>query len=333
MDTTAHTETPVERLQAALAADMAQVNALIHARMTSEHAPRIPEVAAHLIDAGGKRLRPLLTLAAARLCGYEGDHHVRLAATVEFIHTATLLHDDVVDESRRRRGRPTANLLWDNKSSVLVGDYLFARSFQLMVETGSIRVLDILANASAVIAEGEVLQLTASSDLDTSEATYLQVVRGKTAALVAAATEVGGVIAGAPQTHVRALFAYGDALGISFQITDDVLDYGGLSAALGKNTGDDFRERKMTLPVIRAVARADADERAFWVRTVGRGEQRAGDLEQALALMARHGTLQSAHQTAVDHAARARQALAPLAAGALKTHLLELADYVAARAT
>ena len=181
------------------------VNALIRARMASEHAPRIPEVTAHLVEAGGKRLRPLLTLAAARLCGYEGEHHLRLAATVEFIHTATLLHDDVVDESPRRRGRPTANLLWDNKSSVLVGDYLFARAFQLMVETGSLRVLDILANASAVIAEGEVLQLTAASDLATGEATYLQVVRGKTAALFAAAAEAGGVIAGAPEAQVAAL--------------------------------------------------------------------------------------------------------------------------------
>ena len=188
--------TPFEELQAALAGDMDAVNALIRARMASEHAPRIPEVTAHLVEAGGKRLRPLLTLAAARLCGYEGEHHLRLAATVEFIHTATLLHDDVVDESQRRRGRPTANLLWDNKSSVLVGDYLFARAFQLMVETGTLRVLDILANASAVIAEGEVLQLTAASDLATDEATYLQVVRGKTAALFAAAAEVGGVIAG-----------------------------------------------------------------------------------------------------------------------------------------
>jgi octaprenyl-diphosphate synthase len=332
MDTTAHVDTPVERLQAALADDMAQVNALIRARMASEHAPRIPEVTAHLIEAGGKRLRPLLTLAAARLCGYDGDHHVRLAATVEFIHTATLLHDDVVDESERRRGRPTANLLWDNKSSVLVGDYLFARAFQLMVETDSIRVLDILANASAVIAEGEVLQLTAASDLDTREATYLQVVRGKTAALFAAATEVGGVIASAPQTNVRALFAYGDALGISFQITDDVLDYGGVSAELGKNTGDDFRERKMTLPLIRAVAAADDAERAFWVRTIGKGDQRDGDLEQALALMARHGALTGAHGTAVDYADRARAALAPLPDGALKTHLLDLADFVVARA-
>ena len=155
---------PVEELQAELAADMASVNALIRARMASEHAPRIPEVTAHLVDAGGKRLRPLLTLAAARLCGYRGDHHVRLAATVEFIHTATLLHDDVVDESARRRGRPTANLLWDNKSSVLVGDYLFARAFQLMVETGSLRVLDILANASAVIAEAFARMSSTRSD-------------------------------------------------------------------------------------------------------------------------------------------------------------------------
>ena len=182
---------------------MERVNALIRERMASEHAPRIPEVTAHLVEAGGKRLRPLLTLAAARLCGYDGEHHLRLAATVEFIHTATLLHDDVVDESARRRGRPTANLLWDNKSSVLVGDYLFARAFQLMVETGSLRVLDILANASAVIAEGEVLQLTVAANLATDEATYLQVVRGKTAALFAAACEVGGVIAGAPESPGR----------------------------------------------------------------------------------------------------------------------------------
>jgi octaprenyl-diphosphate synthase len=331
MDTTAHTETPVERLQAALAADMAQVNALIHARMTSEHAPRIPEVAAHLIDAGGKRLRPLLTLAAARLCGYEGDHHVRLAATVEFIHTATLLHDDVVDESARRRGRPTANLLWDNKSSVLVGDYLFARAFQLMVETGQVRVLDILANASAVIAEGEVLQLSVASNVSTGEETYLQVIRGKTAALFAAATEVGAVIAGAPEAQVAALRAYGDALGLGFQIADDLLDYGGLSASLGKNVGDDFRERKMTLPVIRALAAADAAERAFWIRTIGKGEQRDGDLEEALALMARHGALESTHATALDYAARARAALAPLPAGAMRDRLAAMADFVVGR--
>ncbi|PKP79520.1 MAG: polyprenyl synthetase family protein [Alphaproteobacteria bacterium HGW-Alphaproteobacteria-2] len=191
----------MDMLAARLADDMARVNALIRERMASEHAPRIPEVTAHLIEAGGKRLRPLLTLAAARLCGYEGEHHIRLAATVEFIHTATLLHDDVVDESKQRRGRPTANLLWDNQSSVLVGDYLFARSFGLMVETGSLRVLDILARASATIAEGEVLQLSAARNISATEDIYMTVIRGKTAALFAAACEVGGVVAGADEAR------------------------------------------------------------------------------------------------------------------------------------
>ncbi|TKA94016.1 polyprenyl synthetase family protein, partial [Cereibacter changlensis] len=302
---------PHDRLAAWLAEDMAQVNLLIRERMASKHAPRIPEVTAHLVEAGGKRLRPLLTLAGARLCGYEGAYHIHLAATVEFIHTATLLHDDVVDESERRRGRPTANLLWDNKSSVLVGDYLFARSFQLMCETGSLRVMDILANASATISEGEVLQLTAAQDLGTTEDIYLQVVRGKTAALFSAATEVGGVIAGASEAEVEALHAYGDALGIAFQIVDDLLDYGGTADAIGKNTGDDFRERKLTLPVIKAVAKADAEERAFWVRVIEKGKQDDGDLEQALAIMARHGAMQAARADALAWAGVAREALTP----------------------
>ncbi|WP_413867693.1 polyprenyl synthetase family protein [Albidovulum sp.] len=322
---------PHDRLGAHLAADMERVNELIRTRMASEHAPRIPEVTAHLVEAGGKRLRPMLTLAAARLLGYEGDHHIRLAATVEFIHTATLLHDDVVDESRQRRGRPTANLLWDNKSSVLVGDYLFARSFQLMTETGSIRVLDILANASATIAEGEVLQLTAAQDLRTDEDIYLKVIRGKTAALFSAATEVGGVIAGAPEEQVRALFTYGDALGVAFQIADDLLDYGGSSAVIGKNTGDDFRERKLTLPVIKAVARADEAERAFWRRVIEKGEQREGDLDHALALMARHGAMEATRDEALAWADRAKAALDALPAHPLRDMLSDLADYVVAR--
>jgi octaprenyl-diphosphate synthase len=322
---------PHDRLAEWLAQDMAAVNALIRTRMASEHAPRIPEVTAHLVEAGGKRLRPMLTLAAARMCGYTGENHVKLAATVEFIHTATLLHDDVVDESERRRGRPTANLLWDNKSSVLVGDYLFARSFQLMVETQSLRVMDILANASAVIAEGEVLQLTAAQDLATTEAIYLQVIRGKTAALFAAAMEVGGVIAAVPEAQVQALRAYGDALGIAFQIVDDLLDYGGTDAAIGKNTGDDFRERKLTLPVIKAVARADAEERAFWTRVIEKGDQRDGDLAQAIALMARHGAMEAARAEALGWAATARQALDLLPAHELRDMLSDLADYVVAR--
>ncbi|WP_431358122.1 polyprenyl synthetase family protein [Sulfitobacter albidus] len=302
---------PHDRLAEALAEDMAAVNALIRERMASEHAPRIPQVTAHLVEAGGKRLRPMLTLAAARMCGYAGPFHVHLAATVEFIHTATLLHDDVVDESEQRRGRPTANLLWDNQSSVLVGDYLFARAFQLMTEPGSMPVMRILSNAAATIAEGEVLQLTAARNLATDEAVYLQVVRGKTAALFSAATEVGGVIADAPETHVRALFDYGDALGIAFQIVDDLLDYRGDTSATGKNIGDDFRERKLTLPVIKAVAQADAEERAFWVRTIEKGRQEDGDLAHALALMAKYGTLEATERDARGHAARAVAALAP----------------------
>ena len=322
---------PLDRLAEILNADMAAVNALIRARMASEHAPRIPEVTAHLVEAGGKRLRPMLTLAAARLCGYTGPYHVHLAATVEFIHTATLLHDDVVDESARRRGRPTANLLWDNKSSVLVGDYLFARSFQLMIETGSMRVLDILANASAVIAEGEVLQLTAAQDLATSEAVYLQVVRGKTAALFSAACEVGGVIAGASAAVTRALFDYGDALGIAFQIADDLLDYAGSSVVIGKNTGDDFRERKLTLPVIKAVAKASAPERVFWVRVIETGQQQDGDLAQALDLMRRHGAIEAARDDAFAWAARARAALTAVPDHELRGVLADLADYVVSR--
>ena len=322
---------PHDRLAEALADDMEAVNALIRDRMASEHAPRIPEVTAHLVEAGGKRLRPMLTLAAARLCGYGGPYHVHLAATVEFIHTATLLHDDVVDESRQRRGRPTANLLWDNKSSVLVGDYLFARSFQLMTETDNMRVLNILANASAVIAEGEVLQLTAAQDLRTDEAVYMKVIRGKTAALFSAATEVGGVISGAPEDQVRALFEYGDALGVAFQIVDDLLDYTGTTNVIGKNVGDDFRERKLTLPMIKAVAAADAQERAFWSRTIEKGDQQDGDLEQALALMHRHGALEATRAEAEDWANKARGALARLPDHPLRAMLDDLADYVVAR--
>ncbi|MBT8413202.1 MAG: polyprenyl synthetase family protein [Boseongicola sp.] len=322
---------PHERLAAFLESDMIGVNTLIRERMASKHAPRIPEVTAHLVEAGGKRLRPMLTLASARMLGYEGDNHLRLAATVEFIHTATLLHDDVVDESAQRRGRPTANLLWDNKSSILVGDYLFARSFQLMTDTGSLDVLKILSNAAATIAEGEVLQLTAAANLSTTEDIYLQVVRGKTAALFAAACEVGGVISDAPDTQVKALNTYGDALGIAFQIADDLLDYGGDTGATGKNIGDDFRERKLTLPVIKAIAKADDTEREFWKRTIEKGDQQEGDLEQALAMIAQHDTMAATRQDALFWTAKAKKALAALPEHPVRAMLSDLADYVVAR--
>jgi len=321
---------PHDRLSVFLAAEMEQVNVLIRERMASKHAPRIPEITAHLIDAGGKRLRPMLTLAAARLCGYQGQFHINLAATVEFIHTATLLHDDVVDESGKRRGRPTANLLWDNKSSVLVGDYLFSRSFQMMVETGSMTVLDIMSSAMTTIAEGEVLQLIAAQDLSTTEEIYLQVVRGKTAALFAAACQVGGVIADAPKDQLKALFDYGDALGISFQIVDDVLDFSS-SEAIGKNVGDDFRERKLTIPLIKAIAKADDKERDFWKRTIGKGDQRDGDLEHALELLTKHGALDDTRDVALDWANRAKAALTVLPDDPIRQMLSDIADYVVQR--
>jgi len=323
---------PHEALAEYLAGDMAAVGALIRERMASEHAPRIPEVTAHLVEAGGKRIRPMLTLAAARLCGYRGSDHIKLAATVEFIHTATLLHDDVVDESTQRRGRPTANLLWDNKSSVLVGDYLFARAFRLMVEPGNLRALSVLSDAAATIAEGEVLQLTAVQNLATTEAQYLQIVRGKTAALFSAATQVGAVLAAQPAAVEQALFDYGEALGIAFQIVDDWLDYGGAGDGIGKTLGDDFREGKPTLPVIRALARAEGDERAFWARTLGQGRQEPGDFDRARAILARTGAMDSTRQSALEQAARARAALAVLPSHPLRQMLADLAGYVVNRA-
>jgi octaprenyl-diphosphate synthase len=316
-----------------VADDLAAVNALIRERMASEHAPRIPAISAHLIEAGGKRLRPILTLASSRLCGYRGADHIKLAATVEFIHTATLLHDDVVDESAKRRGRATANILWDNKSSVLVGDYLFSRAFLLMVETGSLRALDILSTASGVIAEGEVLQLTTAHDLATDETRYARVIHGKTAALFQAAAEVGGVIAGVEEAHAQALAAYGQRLGMAFQLSDDYLDYGGSSAALGKNVGDDFREGKVTLPVIIAHARGDAEARAFWQRTIGRGEQRPGDLERALAYLAETEALQATRRRARAEADGALEALRVFPPSMLRVALEDIAGFVVDRPT
>lgn len=322
---------PHDRLKAALSEDLEAVGALITDRMASKHAPRIPEVTAHLVGAGGKRVRPMLTLAAARICGYDGPYHVHLAATVEFIHTATLLHDDVVDGSEQRRGRPAANLLWDNKSSVLVGDYLFARSFQLMTDANRIDVLKVLSNASAVIAEGEVLQLTAAQNLATTEETYLQVVRGKTAALFSAATQVGAMIADAPEQVVQAFYSYGDALGVSFQIADDILDFAGDTTKTGKNIGDDFRERKLTLPMIKAIAAGGDADRDFWVRTIEKGKQEDGDLEHVLELFDKHGALDAARHDALAWSETAKRALDAVPQSDLTQMLCELSDYVVAR--
>ena len=324
-------EKPQDVLAALLAPEMVEVNSLIKNRMASDAAPRIPEVTGHLIDAGGKRLRPLLTLASAEMCGNKSPYHIHLAATVEFIHTATLLHDDVVDESKQRRGRPTANLLWDNQSSVLVGDYLFSRSFQLMVETGNLRVLDILANASATIAEGEVLQLTVAQNLSTTEDTYLKVIRGKTAALFEAACKVGGVISNANEKIINALASYGDALGICFQITDDLLDYNGSEANLGKSIGDDFRERKMSLPLIKVLKKSNAAEKDFWKRTIEIGDQKNNDLDYALELMSKHNALNDTLNDAVFWSNKAKESIIILPKSPLRDVLLELPDYVVSR--
>lgn len=322
---------PHDHLAEILTPEMSLVDQLIRERMVSENAPRIPEVTAHLVNAGGKKLRPLLALATARMCGYDGPFHIHLAATVEFIHTATLLHDDVVDESAQRRGRPTANRLWDNKSSILVGDYLFSRAFQLMVDTKSLPVLSILSNASATIAEGEVLQLTAAQDLATTEDIYLKVVRGKTAALFAAAAEVGGVIAQAPQEHIGSLFEYGDALGIAFQIVDDLLDVIGNTDKTGKNVGDDFRECKLTLPFIKAIAKADDKERAFWTNTIEKGKQEEGDLETALNLLNKHGAIDETRRDALEWAKKAQDAIRRLPQHEIRDLLDDLSFYIIER--
>jgi octaprenyl-diphosphate synthase len=310
--------------------DLTATNRAIVARMESPVA-LIPQLAAHIVAAGGKRLRPLLTLASARMCGYQGARHVNLAACVEFIHTATLLHDDVVDESLLRRGLASANAVFGNKASVLVGDFLFARAFQLMVEDGSLKVLEILSRAAATIAEGEVLQLVTQNDLSTPEDRYLDVIKGKTAALFAAACEVGAVVAARPEAEARALSAYGMNLGIAFQLVDDALDYAADQATLGKTVGDDFREGKITLPVLAAYAAGDGAEREFWRRTIEDSEQTEADLDEALRLIARHGAIAATLARARAFALQAKADLAPFADSPLRHSLLAVADYTVDR--
>ncbi len=322
---------PVERLHALVAADMAATDKLIHERMGSA-VMLIPDLARHLIDSGGKRLRPLLTLASARLCGYAGARHVRLAAAVEFIHTATLLHDDVVDESSLRRGKVSANIVWGNKASVLVGDFLFSRAFQLMVETESLTVLDILSGASAIIAEGEVLQLKSANNLGVTEEDYLRVVSAKTAALFAAAAESGAVIAHQTPEKIAAMRAYGQNLGIAFQLVDDALDYSGRQALMGKSVGDDFREAKVTLPVILAYARSDEAARKFWKRAIETGPQGESDLDRAITLVEQTGAISETMARARRYADRARQALLPLPDGDIRSALADIADFCVERA-
>jgi|SRR5580658_201951 octaprenyl-diphosphate synthase len=306
--------------------DLQRVNRLILERMHSPVA-LIPQLAGHIISAGGKRLRPMLTLASARLCGYQGDRHLALAAAVEFIHTATLLHDDVVDASDLRRGRATANAIWGNKPSVLVGDFLFSRAFQLMVGDGSLEVLRILSTASAVIAEGEVLQLITANDLSTTEAAYLEVIGAKTASLFAAAGEIGAVIADRPEAEIAALESFGRNLGMAFQLVDDMLDYSARQAELGKTVGDDFRDGKMTLPIVLALQRADAEEHEFWRRTMEEQDQDEPDLARAIQLMRKHGTLDATLARARSYADAAIDALMIFPDQPVRRALVEVAEF------
>lgn len=318
-------------LRALTETDLDAVNDTIINQMQSP-VRMIPEVAGHLINAGGKRLRPVMTLASANIFDYQGDNHIRLAAAVELIHGATLLHDDVVDESKVRRGETTANEIWGNKESVLVGDFIFSRSFELMVETDNLEVLGILSKASGIIAEGEVLQLSTQHNVDATFDMYIAVVKAKTAALFAAACQVGGVIAKADPAHAQALYEYGLNLGIAYQIVDDALDYTGTTSTLGKSTGDDFREGKMTLPVVQAISmvRSD-DEKAFWNRVMANGDIHDGDFEHAVSLMARDDIIARSMDCARKFADLAVQNLATLPSNHYTQAMIEVADHSVSR--
>jgi octaprenyl-diphosphate synthase len=313
-----------------LGTDLDRVNRLIVERMQSPVA-LIPQLAGHIVASGGKRLRPMLTLGCARLCGYDGSRHIGLAAAVEFIHTATLLHDDVVDDSNLRRGRDTANAVWGNKPAILVGDFLFSRSFELMVGDGSLRILEILSRASATIAEGEVLQLMTQNDLQTTEAAYLEVVQGKTAELFAAASRIGAVVAERPPEQEQALDRFGRNLGIAFQLIDDMLDFSAQQTELGKSIGDDFREGKVTLPILLAFARGDEEERTFWRRALEEMDQRAGDLERAIELIGRRGALAETLSRARGYTATAIDALSIFDDGVERRALVEAARFATER--
>lgn len=318
-------------LQDLVADDMASVNRVILDKAVSD-VDLIPELARHLIKSGGKRLRPMLTLATARMCGYRGDGHVWLAASVEFMHTATLLHDDVVDESEMRRGKSTARILWGNQASVLVGDYLLGQAFKMMVDVGSLGALRILSSAAAVIAEGEVAQLVASKNTATTEDEYLAVINGKTAALFSAAAEVGAVIAERPKTEQAALRSYGKNLGLAFQLIDDALDYSGEKAKLGKSVGDDFREGKITLPVVLSFRRGNDKEREFWRRTLQEGELGGNDLDKAIRYMDKHNAIKDTIERARHYGAIASDALAIFPESDYKTALLEAIAFCVNRA-
>lgn len=319
-----------EQLNKLLSSELAKVNTLITSQLQSE-IPLIPELASHLISAGGKRVRPMLTLAAGKLCGYEGEALHALAAAVEFIHTATLLHDDVIDESELRRGKPSANQLWGNQPTVLVGDFLFSRAFEMMVSSNSIEVLDCLSRTARIISEGEVNQLMITRDLTTDQSAYFKVIGAKTAQLFASAARVGPILAALSENHKNAMEAYGYHIGIAFQLVDDLMDYFGQSDMIGKNTGDDFKEGKMTLPVILAYQAGNTQEKAFWQKCLGDLKQEPQDFNQALAYMSHHKTYETCKTEAENHINKAKESLDLFEDSSIKQAMLGLADYIGTR--
>ena len=324
-------DNPAEVLKSDFETEIRSVDRIINRYMASDTTPIISELSGHLINAGRKRLRPLLTIASAKMCNYSGDAHIKLAAAIEFIHSATLLHDDVVDASEKRRGKPTANFLWNNQSSVLVGDYLFSKSFQLMVEAESLNVLSILADASATISEGEILQLSAVRNLNTSQEVYFKIIEGKTAALFSAATQVGAVIANTEKDFVTSLMNYGRFLGLCFQLTDDLLDYIGDENSLGKKVGDDFKEGKLTLPLIKAIEKSTPKEQEFWKKAIQKNSPCDDNLEQALFIMEKYETLDFTRNEAITYSRKASHSLDVFPRSDLKDTLKELASYVVSR--
>ncbi len=322
--------TPLEKLSELLSSDMGQVDALILQNMQSK-VPLIPKLAKHLISAGGKRIRPLLTLASTKIFNGDMDKSYHLAAAVEFIHTATLLHDDVVDESYQRRGQKAANLIYGNKASVLVGDFLFSKSFQMMVESESFEILKILSNASAIIAQGEVLQLSTTNDLGTKMPDYLEVIESKTAALFAASCEVGAVLSNQNAEITKAMRDYGTKLGTAFQIIDDALDYYADQKALGKELGDDFKEGKMTAPIIFALENASEDERKFWQRTLAGENQNKDDFDKAVEIITHHKALGKTIELAVNYANEAVKTLSIIPDSYIKELLCTLPSYTITR--
>lgn len=320
----------LEPMLALTAHGMNAVNHVILERMQSQ-IPLIPALAGHLISGGGKRLRPMLTLAGAELVGYQGARHHQLAAAVEFIHTATLLHDDVVDGSDLRRGKAAANIVFGNPATVLVGDFLFSRAFELMVEDGSLKVLKILSGASAIIAEGEVDQLTAQRQIDTSEERYLAIIGAKTAALFAAASRISAVVGECDERTERALEDYGRNLGVAFQLVDDAIDYDSDAGLMGKHQGDDFREGKMTLPVIFAYARGTEPERKFWQAAIAGHRTSAADLAEAIELIAKYDAVTATRERARHFATRAIDALSIFPDGKARQAMAEAAEFAVAR--